>query len=295
MKWHIFKEHDGLTIYNFLYDELSFSNRLIKKAKSEGNLILVNGVKQTVRYVLQEGDKLQVKFAPEQKGPFMSAEPIPLSILYEDEHVIVINKQPGLVTIPSKLHPKHTVANGLIHYYEKNNLPYTAHIITRLDRDTSGLLLVAKHQYSHSLFARAQKEGNIKRQYKAIVHGNLYNKSGEIIAPIGRKPNSIIERIVSETGQYACTIYNVEEEFGLYSLVNVELKTGRTHQIRVHFSHIGHPLVGDDLYGGETTRLTRQALHCEKLSFTHPFTEEQITLKSNLYSDLENFIQSVRT
>lgn len=294
MKWHILEQHDGMTIYNYLYNELKFSSRLIKRAKSTGNLILVNGVKQTVRHVLKLGDILHIKFAPEEKGPFMSAKSIPLAIVYEDDHVIVIDKQPDLLTIPSKRHPRRTVANGLIYYYEKNNLPYTAHIITRLDRNTSGLLLVAKHQYSHSLFARDQLVGQIKREYKAIVHGHLHEKSGKINLPISRKHGSIIERTVSEDGKFALTHYNVEKEFGPYSLINVTLETGRTHQIRVHFSHIGHPLVGDELYGGEVTRINRQALHCEKLTFTHPFTNETLEIKADLHDDLNYFIQTAK-
>src|SRR5699024_613598 len=166
----------------YLYYELNFSNRLIKKAKSEGNLILVNGSKRTVRYVLQPGDELRINFAPEEKGPYMHAEHIPLSIVYEDRDVIVINKQPGLVTIPSRLHPRQTLANGLINYYEQNNLPYTAHIVTRLDRDTSGLVLVAKHRYSHSLLANIQLAGKIERKYQAIVHGHLKEGHGQINA-----------------------------------------------------------------------------------------------------------------
>lgn len=293
MKWEILQQHEGMTIYDFLYDELNFSNRLIKKAKSEGNFILVNGTKRTVRYILQCGDVLHVKFAPEKKGLFMTATHLPLSFVYEDEHVIVIDKQPYVTTIPSRLHPTHTVANGLIYYYEKNNLPYTAHIITRLDRNTSGLLLVAKHQYSHSLLSNIQREGQIKRKYKAIVHGHLYKKSGEINVPIGRKDGSIIERTVRKDGQFASTLYEVEREIGPYSLVNIQLKTGRTHQIRVHFSYLGHPLVGDELYGGDVTILKRQALHCETLSFIHPFSKEEVTMTSELHNDLQMFIRNV--
>lgn len=294
MKWQITTEHAGMTINDYLYKELKFSNRLIRRAKSEGNFILINGSKKTVRYVLKPNDILQVIFGPEEKGPLMTPEQIPLSIVYEDDHIIVINKQPNLVTIPSRLHPKETVANGLIYYYEQHNLPYTAHIITRLDRETSGLLLVAKHQYSHSLLANSQIAGQIQRKYKAIVHGHLHKKIGKIDEPIGRKPDSIIERMVTETGQHALTYYEVDKEFSNYSLVNVELKTGRTHQIRVHFSYLGYPLVGDDLYGGLTTKLTRQALHCEQLIFTHPFTNETVKINANLPEDLTTFIHSAK-
>jgi len=176
-------------------------------------------------------------------------------------------------------------------YYESNKIPYTVHVVTRLDRDTSGLLLVAKHRYSHSLLAKAQKLGKIKRTYKAIVEGNLEKVQGTIDLPIGRKQGSIIEREVNESGKRAITKYKTIKKFSSHSFIEVELETGRTHQIRVHFSHIGHPLVGDDLYGGNRMNIDRQALHCYKLRFEHPFTKETIELESKLPADMKNLIE----
>src|SRR5699024_42782 len=153
-------------------------------------------------------------------------------------------------TAPSPHNQTGTVANGLLAYYEVNNIPYTVHAVTRLDKDTSGLLLIAKHRYSHSLLATSQLAGKVQRQYKAVIGGHLLDKEGTINAPIGRKADSIIERAVVKNGKEAITHYKVEAESEKYSFLDVELETGRTHQIRVHFSSIGHPVAGDSLYGG---------------------------------------------
>src|SRR5699024_6155153 len=138
---------------------------------------------------------------------------------------------------------------------KEQQLPYTVHVVTRLDKDTSGALLIAKHQYSHSLLTRQQRANEIERSYVAIVHGKMDSLKGTIDAPIGRSQDSIIERVVTEKGQEAITHYEVEEQTEISSLLRVQLQTGRTHQIRVHFAHLGHPLLGDDLYGGEKKQL----------------------------------------
>lgn len=286
MKWMINSEHVGMMIRDYLKEYQRFSRRILIGVKQEGN-ILINGIPQTVRYSLKEGDLLEISFPREQVGEYMVKEEMDLSIVYEDDSVIVVDKPAGIATIPSLHHPTGTVANGILGYYEKHNIPYTVHVVTRLDRDTSGLLLIAKHRYSHSLLSTAQKAGKIKRRYKALVEGNLKQDSGTIDAPIDRKEGSIIERTVKETGKRAVTHFKVEKRLPLHTLVNIQLETGRTHQIRVHFSHINHPLAGDDLYGGKTDYIKRHALHCYKLAFEHPFTKEYIQLESNLPSDMK--------
>lgn len=288
MKCIIHSEHVGMTIRDYLKEHRRFSRRILIAVKQEGN-ILINHVPQTVRYMLQEGDLLEIAFPKERVGEFMVKEEMDLSIVYEDDSVIVVDKPPGIATIPSHHHPIGTIANGILGYYEKHHIPYTVHVVTRLDRDTSGLVLIAKHRYSHSLLASAQKEGKIKRKYKALVEGNLQKVSGTIDAPIARKEGSIIERMVKETGKRAVTHFKVEKRLSSHTLVNVQLETGRTHQIRVHFSHINHPLAGDDLYGGKTDCMKRHALHCYKLAFEHPFTKEYIQLESNLPGDMKVF------
>lgn len=220
----------------------------------------------------------------------MTPEEIPLNIVYEDNEILIINKEPNMVTSPSPYYPSGTVAHGILHYYEQNQIDHTVHIVTRLDRNTSGLLLIAKNRYIHSLLSNAVASGEIKRAYKAIVAGKLASKEGVINARIGRKEGSIIERAVVDSGKTAITYYRVEQELDDYSLVNVELATGRTHQIRVHFSHIGHPLLGDTLYGGDTKHIDRQALHCYEVRLKHPITKDEIVKQIPLPDDLKKLI-----
>lgn len=276
-----------MLLRDYLFNVLKFSSRLVKRAK-EGQ-ILVNGEPKTVRYQLKMDDVLEIH-VPIEKSESMHPEKMPLDIVYEDEDVIVVNKLAGIPTIPSRLHPNGTLANSLLYYYKNNHIPYTIHVVTRLDKDTSGLVLIAKHPYSHSLLSSMQQNGKIERKYVAIVHGNLHCESGTIDEPIGRKPNSIIERTVMQTGKRAITHYKRIKQTEQYAVVEVELETGRTHQIRVHFSYLGNPLVGDDLYGGKTGMIKRQALHCSEITFTHPFTKEYITVQSDLPEDLISII-----
>ncbi|WP_068676483.1 RluA family pseudouridine synthase [Oceanobacillus sp. Castelsardo] len=289
MKWIIHSEHVGMTIRDYLKENHRFSRRILIAVKQEGK-ILINGNPQTVRYKLEQGDLLEISFPKEQIGEYMVKEQMDLTIVYEDDSIIVVDKPAGIATIPSHHHPTGTVANGILGYYDKHNIPYTVHVVTRLDRDTSGLVLIAKHRYCHSLLSAAQKAGKVKRKYKALVEGSLEEDNGTIDAPIDRKEDSIIERMVKETGKRAVTHFQVEKRLPLHTLVNIHLDTGRTHQIRVHFSHINHPLAGDDLYGGKTEHMKRHALHCYKIGFEHPFTKKHIELESTLPGDMKELL-----
>ncbi|WP_430787651.1 RluA family pseudouridine synthase [Virgibacillus flavescens] len=279
MKWIISEEQSSMTIRDYLRTVHSFSRRLIKNVKDSGQ-ICVNGAHQTVRYLLSTADELEVIFPEETIGEGLKPEDIPLNIVYEDDAVLVVDKPAGIATIPSFKHLSGTVANAILGHYQKQGISYTVHVVTRLDRDTSGLMLVAKHQYSHSLLSKEQIAGAISRKYCAVVEGNLNNNTGMIDANIGRKDGSIIERTVTETGKKAITHYKVEQQSNSHSLVDIKLDTGRTHQIRVHFAHIGHSLAGDDLYGGSTLDFHRQALHCKELTFHHPFTKKVMQFTS---------------
>lgn len=290
MEWKINSTHEGMFIRDYLKTVHGFSNRILIAIKHKGGAILVNSTPQTVRYRLRVGDKLEIQFPPEEKGALMIAEKLPLSIIAEDEDIIIINKKPGMATTPSPHNTSGTVANRLLAYYEAHNIPYTIHTVTRLDRDTSGLLLIAKHRYSHSLLAMAQQNGGINRKYLAIIEGHLTIKKGTLTYPIGRKQGSIIERTVSNTGKSATTHYKVISETQDHSLVEIELETGRTHQIRVHFSHIGHPLAGDNLYGGSTDKINRQALHCYELCFQHPTQNRECFFQRPIPADMKQLI-----
>ncbi|MFA1818929.1 RluA family pseudouridine synthase [Virgibacillus oceani] len=292
MEWVIDKAHDGMMIRDYLQSVHGFSQRIIKAVKFDGGHITVNASSVTVRYRLTSGDRLNVQFPPEKKGAHMLPEDLDLHIVYEDMDILVIDKQPGIPVIPSFQHLTGTVANAVLGHYEKKQIPFTIHTVTRLDRDTSGLMLIAKHRYSHSILAGFQKSGSIKRSYQAIIEGRLSEKEGTIDLPIGREEGSIIERAVTANGKSAVTHYKVIQDFFDCALIQVQLETGRTHQIRVHFSHLGHPLLGDTLYGGKAGQMNRQALHCDEISFPHPATKNIVRFESSLPNDMEKVIKS---
>lgn len=286
-QWIIDEVDHQRMLREYLLERRKISKRALTSIKYKGGKILVNGEEKTVRYILQQGDRIEIIFPPEKRSGWMTPVDIPLSIIYEDEHVLVINKPPKLATIPSRHHPTQTLANGIIHYYDQKGLPYTVHVVTRLDRDTSGLVLIAKQRYSHSILFQDQQEKKIKRSYIAIVEGVLKEKKGVINYPIARASDSILKRMVSEIGQQAITHYQVREETPVASLVDLYLETGRTHQIRVHCEYIGHPLFGDSLYNGNMDFNDRQALHCQSLTFQHPTTREEMHFEIALPDDME--------
>ncbi|KFZ43856.1 RluA family pseudouridine synthase [Anoxybacillus flavithermus] len=289
LRWIVTQQQDGMLVREFLKQQ-HISKTALTDIKFQGGRIEVNDVPVTVRYVLKAGDEVCVSFPPEQKGGHMVAEPIPLAVVYEDDYVIVINKPPHMSTIPSREHPHGTLANALLYHYEQQQLQTTVHVVTRLDRDTSGLVLVAKHRHVHHLLSEQQKQGRVKRRYEAICHGYVTPLVGTIDASIGRKGDSIIEREVRPDGQRAVTHYAVLRYKNEMTHVSIQLETGRTHQIRVHFSHIGHPLVGDDLYGGLREHIDRQALHSCELTFFHPFFEKTMTFHAPLPDDIARLL-----
>ncbi|WP_058308127.1 RluA family pseudouridine synthase [Gracilibacillus massiliensis] len=287
MKWDVTKQHEGLLLREYLLKVIGISRRTLTAIKFDEGKLFVNERVVNVRYLLSENDQIKIVFPKEKRSPLLVAQNIPIDIVYEDEDVLVLNKAPFIASIPSRDHPSHTLANGIINYYDNHKIPYTVHIVTRLDRDTSGLMLIAKHRYSHSVLFRDQQQHKVNRGYLAIVSGNLDNECGTISNPIGRDTDSIITRKVSPHGQHAITHYQVREQLDGIALLEIHLETGRTHQIRVHFSSIGHPLIGDDLYGGDLKTLQRQSLHCHQLAFDHPLTKERMQFEIPLAKDLK--------
>lgn len=277
----------GMTIKQYLRVKHQFSRRLMTRLTREKNYIRVNNKQRRIDYRLQANDCLTVTFPVEQIGARMIAEQSPLEIVYEDEHFLMIDKQSNIAVMPSFNYPMGTIANGILGYYEKKQLPYTVHVVTRLDRNTSGLMVIAKHHYSHSLFAKMIQEQTLVRKYTAIVEGQMQTTQGTITAKIGRAQDSIIKRTVTPTGKPAITHYHVQTVTNNYSVVHIRLETGRTHQIRVHFSYIGHPLVGDDLYGKASEGIARQALHCHELQFVHPITKKSMIFQAKLPADMQ--------
>ncbi|WP_409253449.1 RluA family pseudouridine synthase [Bacillus sp. SCS-153A] len=289
MDWSIPEKESGLDIKTFL-NKHNISKRMLTDIKFAGGKISVNNQEVTVRYVLQKGDHLSILFPPEPKSPTLQPEDILLDIIYEDKDLLVINKPPYMSTIPSREHPDGSLANGIYGYYRQKKIESAIHIVTRLDRDTSGLVLVAKHRHIHHLMSLQQKKREIKRSYEAIAEGSFSVLEGKITEPIGRKDTSIIEREVREDGKAAITHYRVFRQYEGYAHVGLALDTGRTHQIRVHMSYKGHPLLGDSLYGGNPDKIDRQALHCRSLSFLHPNTGEQLHFQVPLPVDMKRLL-----
>lgn len=290
LQWKIETADHGKLVRDFLKEQ-DISKRALTDIKFSGGRILIDGEEVTVRRPLHNGELLKVEFPIESKSESMSGEDIPLDIIYEDDSLFVVNKPAGMSTIPSREHPSGSLANGIIGYYERINLQATVHIVTRLDRDTSGLVLIAKHRHVHHLLSKQQKEGKVKRVYEAIAEGTFLYEKGTVEKPIGRKSDSIIEREVQEGGQYACTHYEVIEQFPAFAHVKLILETGRTHQIRVHLSSMGHPLLGDDLYGGHLSKMNRQALHCCHIQFFHPIIKETFQFAAPLPSDMKQLLE----
>ena len=241
--------------------------------------VLVNGKSAKATYAVKEGDVITYEL-PEEEVLEYKAEDIPLDIIYEDADVAVVNKPQGMVVHPSAGHTSGTLVNALM-YHVKDlssiNGVVRPGIVHRIDKDTSGLLMIAKNDKAHNALAAELKDKKSLRKYVAIVHGNLPNDRGVIEAPIGRSDKDRKKQAVTAKGKPAVTRFTVLERFGNYTLVELQLETGRTHQIRVHMAYIGHPVAGDPLYGPrKTLKGHGQFLHAKTLGFTHPTTGELV-------------------
>lgn len=269
MKFVIKDQEAGILLREFLCMQ-NLSKKSIKAIKMQGD-ILVNGVHQSVRYCLKKDDLVELIWPDE----IVEMEPYDfnLKIVYEDDDYLVIDKPIGIPCIPTKRYPNKTIANALISYYQKCHLKATVHLVNRLDKDTQGLMLIAKNRYAHYLLSKDIKQ--VKRIYHCFVEGKLIG-SGVIDKPIIKDENSV-KRLISNDGKRAVTNYRCLKVFENSSLIECELETGRTHQIRVHLSSIGYPLVGDELYGAKERKI--YYLDSVQLEFLHPFKNEIIKLK----------------
>lgn len=285
-RWKITAAYSGCSSRGFLLRAGEFSRQLIKKVRVSGD-VYVNGERVELWQPLQDGDVLEVVFPEEERGAIEPMEG-PLSIVYEDEDVLVIDKPAGLFSVPPFDKTEPSVAAFLLFRYIQKNYPCTVHIVTRLDRDTSGLMLVAKHAYSHRLLTQSLQK--IDRRYKAVAEGSLNADQGMIDQPIARAEGSIIRRTTSPEGRPAQTRYEVEKRTGRYTWLRLQLMTGRTHQIRVHLEYLGYPLAGDTLYGGSACQgIPGQALHCYQLNFRHPWSKKRMTLVSETPGEWDRF------
>lgn len=280
-------KYDGLRVDETLRRHFGISGSLIKDLKKYDDGLLLNGEHIRTVDCVKYGDTLTVTMHDSDSENIIPQD-IPLDVMYEDEDILIVNKQPGIPTHPSMGHPQNTLANGVAAHYKKNGENHIFRAVNRLDRDTSGVMCIAKNSYAHARLIDGMREGSLVRKYTAIVCGTL-KEGGTIDAPIVR--TGFIERTVSEDGQRAVTHYNVIKNIGEYSLIELQLETGRTHQIRVHMSHIGCPLLGDWLYGTEDKELfPRQALHSSYLKLIHPVTGATLEFIPEMAKDMQNFM-----
>lgn len=283
-------EYEGSTLLSFLKDK-HYSSQIITHLKRIENGILLNNEWARVRDILHANDMLTIHLIETEPSDNIVPTNLPLEIVYEDEDILVINKAPDTPIHPSQGNYDNTLANAVAYYYKQKDEAFTYRCINRLDRDTTGLLILAKHMYSASLLSDMVQRREIHREYLAIATGKT-PEEGTIVAPIGRVDGSTIERQVdAEHGDYACTHYKQLAYKNGYSLVSLKLDTGRTHQIRVHMKHIGHPLPGDFLYNPDYSVIGRQALHSYKLKFKHPITGEHMEFVAELPEDIRKIIE----
>ena len=298
---------------NHIIKQQHISQRMRRRLRNEG-IIIVNDEPATWNTLVHGGNHLVMKLTPEQE---FSLSPMDLDIVYEDEHILVINKAAGVLMHPTSTVRDHTLANGVLYYYQKTHQHYDFHPVHRLDKDTSGIVIIAKTSVVQHAFDK--KHTPFYKTYDAIVEGKLPSVPLTINWPIGRKPDSIIERYCTTEGKPARTditvishntrpivdkspIIDSNTIIGSNNMadgncethfthVQCLLHTGRTHQIRVHVSQLGYPLAGDDLYGGHLDYIQRQALHAARVSFHHPMTNEWLELSADMPQDMKDLIQ----
>lgn len=280
-----YKITEEMTIQKFLKAQ-GFSATVIRHLKETTEGILNNGVWARVHETLSVGDVLTLRLTEDESSENIVPVNLPLNIIYEDQDLLVINKSAGMPIHPSQGNYDNTLANACAYYFEQKGESFTYRCINRLDRDTTGLLILARHAYSASLLSTMVAKREIHREYRALVTG-LLPEEGTVEAPIARVDGSTIEREVNfETGEFARTHFKRLEYKNGYSLASLKLDTGRTHQIRVHMKHIGNPLPGDFLYNPDYSIIQRQALHSYRLTFTHPITKEVMDFVAPLPDDM---------
>ncbi|MBI4115446.1 MAG: RluA family pseudouridine synthase [Candidatus Omnitrophica bacterium] len=300
MEFVVSNVDNGLRLDQFLARVLAerFSRSQVKKLIEAGEVHIGNQSISTAHYRVKPGEKIEIEWE-ERKGDETRAEAIPIDIVYEDQDLLVVNKPPGMVVHPAHGNPSHTLVNALL--YHVRNLSEAGGsirpgIVHRLDKDTSGLLVVAKNDAAHFSLARQFKDHHINRTYDAIVRGVVQHDEGEINEPVGRAFLNRKRVIVRPSGgKPASTYYQVKKRFAQATWLRAKPKTGRTHQIRVHLAHLGHPVLGDSLYGIKAMGINRQALHASELGFTHPRTKERMQFEAPLPEDLLALIRSLES
>lgn len=272
-----------------LKTRFEISDRLLLKLKNN-NKIFLNNSSCGIKADVHSNDTIEVHLDFKENNSNIVATKMQLNIIYEDDYLLILNKPAGIPIHPSMQHYEDSLSNGVKYYFDSINLNKKIRPVNRLDKDTSGIVIFAKNEYIQECLIRQMKKHCFIKEYIAICNGTLANSKGTIDKPISRKPNSIIERCVDSNGDYAITHYTVLKSNSEVSVLHILLETGRTHQIRVHLSYIGNPIIGDTLYGSSSDLIARQALHSYKLSFIHPISKNKMILTAPLYDDMEKVI-----
>lgn len=290
----ISKEYENSTLRQYLTDH-NYAPGIQKILRGDMRNTKINGMPSYLNTRLQENDRVEITIKEQTEASAIVPVPLSFDIVYEDEDLIVINKPANMPIHPSIHNYDNTLANALADYYKDASSPFVFRCLMRLDRDTSGLTIVAKNRLSASILSSRMIRREIQKNYLAITSGHVEPAQGTITAPIARKEESCIERCVDyEKGEEAITHYRVLQHFSknknAYSLVSLQLETGRTHQIRVHMKYIGYPLIGDFLYFPEDNSIKRQALHVHSLSFSHPINGTRLYFEVPLPEDMQIFL-----
>ena len=277
------------TVRQVLKNEFNISNRLITKLK-QSKLIYLNDKETYLDKPLSVNDIVKCIIDFNEPSENIISTKMDLRIIYEDDYILAVDKSFNMAVHPSILHYENSLSNGIKYYFESIGLNRKIRPVNRLDRDTTGIVLFAKNEYIQECLIKQMTNRTFYKEYIAILDGILANQKGIINAPISRKEGSIIERCTDENGAKAISHYEVIDVKNNLSLVKFILETGRTHQIRLHSKHIGHPIIGDTLYGSESNLISRQALHCHKISFIHPITKNNLELISPIPEDMKKAI-----
>lgn len=288
-------EDDGLELKAVLRRRMALSRKLLSRLKLTEEGITVNGLRRYISVRVQAGDVVEVRMEEEDSEDILPQD-LPVDVIHEDEHLLIVNKPAGIIVHPTTGHWSNTLANGVVHMWQERGLRIRFRPVHRLDRETSGVLAIAKNPYVHQHISEQMKAGRVEKEYMALVHGVVEQEEGTVDAPIDRNPDSPHYRIVTPDGYPSVTHYRVAERLRSATLLSIRLETGRTHQIRVHMAHLGHPLVGDAMYGTPEDRAGggRHALHASRLAFLHPVLRTECIFQAPLPDDLAVLLSELR-
>lgn len=286
-----YKVKSNIELKSILKNEFKISERLLRKLKLNKR-IFCNGENVSLRDKIKEGDIVTVDLSFVEESESIVAENIDIEVLYEDASILIVNKPSNMVVHPTCLHQNGTLANAIKFYLESKGEIVKIRFVNRLDRDTSGIVIFAKNEYIQERLSAQMAEGTFKKEYIGIVEGIISDNYGTIDLPIKREEGSIMTREVADDGEKAVTDFEVMDRLNNMTIVKFILKTGRTHQIRVHSKAIGHPILGDDLYGNKSNLIDRQALHAYKVEFMHPVTKGRIVMESAVPQDIRGLTET---